>query len=103
MNKALFGIGVGILAGIIDVLPMIIQKLSWDANLSAFCMWVGVGFLVATSNLKINRVLKGVLIAYVAMAPIGVLVAWKEPVSLIPICIMTLLLGAGVGGIAGKD
>ena len=35
-NKIKIGIFFGIIAGIIDIIPMIIQKLTWDANLSAF-------------------------------------------------------------------
>jgi hypothetical protein len=35
MNKIVVGIIFGTVAGIIDVIPMLIQKLTWDANLSA--------------------------------------------------------------------
>ena len=40
MNRIAIGIVFGIIAGIIDVIPMVLQKLTWDANLSAFSMWV---------------------------------------------------------------
>jgi hypothetical protein len=35
MKKNLIGIGIGAIAGIIDVIPMIFMKLTWDANFSA--------------------------------------------------------------------
>lgn len=35
-KKMKIGIVVGIVAGIVDVIPMVLQNLTWDANLSAF-------------------------------------------------------------------
>ena len=54
-RKIIYGLLFGAAAGVIDVLPMIIQKLTWDADLSAFFMWVVVGFLIATTELKLKE------------------------------------------------
>jgi len=97
MNKMKIGLIFGTIAGIIDVTPMIIQGLTWDANLSAFSLWVVFGLLIATSNLKLPSVLKGVLISFLVLIPVAVLIAWQEPISLIPISIMTLILGSLLG------
>ena len=91
------GIGLGAVAGIIDVIPMIIQNLTWDANISAFLMWVVIGFLLSITELKINSVLKGILISYLVLMPAGILIGWKEPASLVPIIIMTTILGGALG------
>ena len=88
---------IGIAAGVIDLIPMIIQKLTWDANLSAFSFWVVTGFMVATSGLRINPVLKGVLLAVLCLLPTLFLIGWQNPLSLMPILVMTLILGALVG------
>lgn len=97
MKKIKIGLLFGIIAGVIDVIPMIIQNLTWDANLSAFTMWIVVGFLIATIDLKINSVIKGILIAFLVLLPSAVLIGWKEPVSLVPIAIMTTILGGLLG------
>ena len=97
MKKYKLGIFLGIVAGIIDILPMIAQKLTWDANLSAFSLWVVCGFLISSSNLKINGILKGVGISTLVLLPTAFLVGWKQPSALIPIMAMTLLLGSGLG------
>ncbi|MGI6342462.1 MAG: hypothetical protein ACOXZ9_05740 [Bacteroidales bacterium] len=97
MKKIKIGLLLGTVAGIIDVIPMIMQKLTWDANLSAFTMWVVVGFLIATVDLKINSILKGILIAFLALLPSAIFIAWREPISLIPIAIMTTILGGLLG------
>jgi len=97
LEKVKLGILLGILAGIIDLVPMIVQGLSWDANISAFLFWVVSGFLIATSNLKIKGALKGVLISFLVLLPSAVLIGWKEPISLVPIFGMTLIIGASFG------
>lgn len=91
------GILFGALAGFIDILPMLAQKLSWDADLSAFTMWVAVGFLISISDLKMNGILKGLLIALLVLLPTAILIGAKEPVSLVPITIMTIILGSAIG------
>ena len=97
MKKIKIGILLGFVAGIIDVIPMIMQKLTWDANISAFTMWIVVGFLIATIDLKINSIIKGILTAFLVLLPTAILIGWKEPVSLIPITIMTTILGGLLG------
>ncbi|NLT52541.1 MAG: hypothetical protein GXX85_16690 [Ignavibacteria bacterium] len=97
MNKIIIGLLFGIVAGIIDVIPMIIQKLTWDANLSALTMWIVVGFLISKVDLKMNPILKGILIALLVLLPSAILIGWKEPISLIPIAIMTTILGGLLG------
>ena len=96
-KKIKIGILLGVAAGIIDVIPMIIQNLTWDANISALAMWIVVGFLIATIDLNINSIIKGILTAFLVLLPTAILIGWKEPVSLIPITIMTIILGGLLG------
>ena len=91
------GIALGAVAGIIDVIPMILQDLTWDANISAFLMWVVIGFVLSITELKMNSILKGILISYLVLLPAAILIGWKEPVSLVPILIMTTILGGALG------
>ena len=91
------GIVLGIVAGVVDVIPMVLQNLTWDANLSAFVHWVVAGFMIATSNLKLSPVVKGLVISVLLLLPTAILVGWTEPMSLVPIGIMTLILGSSLG------
>jgi len=102
ISKIKIGIIFGIMAGIIDVIPMIFQKLTWDANISAFSLWVIAGFMISTSSLKINSVLKGILISFLLLTPSAVIIGWSQPISLIPIFIMTLILGGLLGYFVNK-
>jgi hypothetical protein len=99
MNKKnLIGLLIGLIAGIIDVIPMILQGLTWDANLSAFSMWIIIGYFMSVTTLKIKGVLKGLLISFLILIPSLFIIGWKEPKSLIPIFIMTIILG-GLSGL----
>jgi len=97
MKKTIIGIGLGAIAGIIDVIPMLIMKLTWDANISAFLMWVIIGFFISAIDIKINAILKGILISYLVLLPAAILIGWGDPKSLIPIIVMTTILGALLG------
>lgn len=102
MNKILLGLLLGCAAGVIDVLPMIMQKLPWSANLSAFFLWVVAGFMIATSSLQLPGVLKGLLISFMLILPVVFIVGSKNIKDLIPIVTMTLILGSLLGYFISK-
>ena len=97
MNRIQLGVLLGAIAGVIDVVPMLLQNLTWDANLSAFSFWVVAGLFIAVSEIKIRGALKGVTVSLVMFVPLAFIIGWKEPISLMPILVMTLLLGSLLG------
>lgn len=97
MKRFATGALIGLVAGVIDVVPMIAQGLPWSANASAFTMWIVVGALVGVSDLKLPAAVHGLVVSFLVLAPCAILIGAAEPVSLIPISVMTLLLGSGVG------
>ena len=98
MRKKIFvGVLLGMVAGVLDVIPMLLQGLTWDANLSAFFLWVVSGFMLSTSNLTIHPVLKGIIIPFMCLLPSTFIIGWNDPFSLLPIAIMTLILGTALG------
>lgn len=101
-HNIVIGLGLGIIAGILDVIPMVLQGLTWDANLSAFFLWVVSGFMLATSNLKLHSVPKGIVIAFLCLLPSVFIIGWNDPFSLVPIGVMTFILGALLGFAYGK-
>jgi len=101
-HKAKCGLFLGAAAGVIDVIPMIIQKLTWDANLSAFFFWVVCGCFIATTTINLRGMAKGIFISFLTLLPLAILIGWKEPFSLIPIFIMTFILGSLLGFVIDK-
>jgi hypothetical protein len=101
-NNIVVGLLLGIVMGVIDVIPMMLQGLTWDANLSAFFLWIVAGFMLATSDLKLRPILKGNVIAFLCLLPSVFIIGWHDPISLVPIGIMTLILGSVLGFSYGK-
>jgi len=117
MKRTIVGLSLGLVAGLIDLIPMLIQKLSWDANLSALSMWIIIGFFISNTDFKINSTvktimigaipdnsngkwnpfIKGAIISLLILIPAAVIIGWKEPLSLIPIIAMTTILGGLLG------
>lgn len=102
MKKTILGIVLGIIAGIIDIIPMLIQKLTWDANLSALSLWIVSGYLISVANIKLPSYLKGIFISFLILLPNLFIIGYKEPLSLIPIIIMTLILSSILGFLIEK-
>jgi hypothetical protein len=97
MRSIIIGISFGVLAGTFDLIPMLVQKLPWDADLSAFSMWVVVGFFISTSRLKLPAPLLGLVTSFLCLIPSAIIIGAKEPFTLVPITIMTAILGTGLG------
>ncbi len=97
MKKIKLGIILGIVAGIIDIIPMIFQGLTWDANLSAFTFWIAAGFFISTTKLYAKGAVKGVIISLIMLVPLAFIIGWQEPTILIPIIIMNVILGSLLG------
>lgn len=97
MKKMFISLGTGVCAGIIDTVPMLIQKIDAYATISAFVHWVVLGFIISYIKLQISAWLKGIIVAVVSALPIVVLVFEDDPQSVIPILGMSVILGAVVG------
>ena len=97
MSKLLIALLIGIIAGAIDVAPMIIQKLDKYANISAFFHWVALGIIISYVQMPIPAYLKGIAVSLLAVLPILVIVSKEDKKAIIPILLMSVILGAGVG------
>ncbi|MDD5750448.1 MAG: hypothetical protein PHU56_02250 [Candidatus Pacebacteria bacterium] len=97
MRKFLISVFIGILAGVVDVIPMIIQGLDWYSNISAFIFWIVTGVVIAYISLPIKAWLKGLMVAVISALPIMILVFAADAKSVIPMIIMSAVLGSLVG------
>lgn len=101
MNDFLIAAFIGIAAGIIDVIPMIIMKLEKVANISAFVHYFVLGLIIPFVNWGISAWLSGMIISFLVSVPVMIIVFPKDKKSLIPMTVFSLVLGAGIG-IAGN-
>jgi hypothetical protein len=100
MNNIFAALVIGIAAGTIDVIPMIIQKLNKTACISAFVHYLAMGFLIPFIQWNIAPGLKGIIIAVILSLPVMIIVGEKDKKALIPMIILAIILGAAIG-IAG--
>jgi len=100
--KKFIGVILGFIAGVIDIIPMIIQGLTWDANLSALSMWTVTGFIISRINMNVHPVLKGIIVSMLVLLPCAFLIGWNNPIALVPIVSMNLILGGLLGFFINK-
>jgi len=102
MKKYIIAVALGAVAGIIDVIPMLLQHLTWDANLSAFSLWVVSGLLISAVDFKMSAAVKGIFIAFLVLLPNAFIIGRHDPIALLPIGVMTLVLGGLLGFAVSK-
>lgn len=100
MNDFLIAIIIGLVAGLIDVTPMIIMKLEKAANISAFVHYFVLGLIIPFVGWDIAPWIKGIIISVLSALPVMIIVYPKNKKAIIPMIVFSLILGAGIG-IAG--
>jgi len=94
MNTILISIAIGIAAGLLDILPMVLQKQDRRAIISAFLQYFFVAIIIVNIDLfGLVWWIKGGLIALALALPIVVIVAEKDKKAAPIICGMAVVLG----------
>jgi len=102
MMKIFLTIIIGVIAGIIDIMPMIFQKLDRFSIISAFVQWVVAAFVIIYIQLGISSWSKGFIVAELMALPIVILVMKTDIKSVAPILVMSAILGSAIGFISDK-
>lgn len=98
ITTALF---IGLIAGLVDVIPMIIQKLDKTSCISAFIHYFALGTIIPFVDWDIEPWFKGMIISVIMSLPVMIVVYSKDKKAIAPMIIFALILGAGIG-IAGS-
>ncbi|MFH0893255.1 MAG: hypothetical protein V2A54_02365 [Bacteroidota bacterium] len=96
MNDIFIALLIGLAAGIIDVTPMIIQKLDKSANWSAFVHWVALGLIIPFVQWDIEPWLKGLILGELCTLPVMIIVFRQDKKAIIPMFLFSGILGTGV-------
>ncbi len=102
IKKIIISLIIGALAGIIDVIPGIIKKVDWHITLAGFTFWLTLGFVIAHVSLPLDNWLKGLLIASILAIPAIILMSATNPKTVVPMIILSIVLGSLVGFLTGK-
>ncbi len=98
MNTLLLSLFIGVIAGILDIIPMIIKKLPKSNCISAFLQYLFVSVIIINIDLpNIVWWLEGGLIAFMMAIPIVVLVAQGDKKAVPIILTNAIVLGTLIG------
>lgn len=98
MKELSFSILIGIIAGIVDIIPMIIQKLDKRAIISAFLQYFFVSIVIINISLpNIIWWLKGGLVSFALSLPVLVILPGSERKAIPVIALMSIIIGTMVG------
>lgn len=98
MRTFLLTLVVGMIAGAIDIAPMLKMKLDKHSIASAFTFYLIVPFIVYNTDLfGMPWWLSGGAIALLLEAPIIILIAKADTKSIVPVTAMSLVLGTLIG------
>ena len=102
MNNLLIAAIIGLAAGVIDVVPMLIQKLDKKDTLSAFLHYFVLGLIIPFIQWGTAPWLKGAIVALLTAIPIIVLIYPQDKKAIIPMIAFSVILGAGIGVAGAK-
>lgn len=89
---------IGVIAGILDILPMIKMKMDKYSITSAFVFYLVAAFIIANTNLVgVVWWLKGSIITLAMATPVIIIVAKEDKKSIVPISAMAVVLGTLIG------
>lgn len=102
MENILIAIIIGVIAGLIDALPMFIQKLDKVSCWSAFVHYFVLGLIIPFVGWEMLPWLKGIIISVLLGLPVMIIVYPKEKKAIIPMLVFAIVLGAGIGWAGAK-
>jgi hypothetical protein len=101
MDTLLLSVLIGIVAGIVDIIPMIVQKLDRRSIISAFLQYFFVSIVIVNINLPhVTWWLQGGLISAAFALPVVLILPAKDKKSIPVILTMAVIFGTLIG-IAG--
>ena len=101
-QKILASFAIGIMAGLIDITPGLIQGVDLYITLTGFSFWVVMGPTVAFISLPMKDWLKGLIVASLLAIPGTILMSAISPETVIPMIVVTIALGSLVGFLTGR-
>ena len=98
MDTLLLSVIIGIVAGMIDIIPMILQKLEKQATISAFLQYFFVSIIIVNIDLPhIAWWLQGGLISVALSLPVVCIIAMNDKKAVPIILTMAAILGTLIG------
>ncbi|MDR1149086.1 MAG: hypothetical protein LBK66_10690, partial [Spirochaetaceae bacterium] len=90
-------LSIGLIAAVIDTVPMILRKTDKFFVLSAFFTWIILGIFIPKINFVSISFLNGIIAAVLFVLPMTFLIYKLDPKGLPIVIATTIILGGGAG------
>ena len=99
ITKLLIALGIGIVAGAIDIIPMLNKPIPKFSLYYVFAQWVFIGLIIPFVSWPIDGWLRGLIIATLGMVPIAI-IAFSRNKKQVPMIIASAAVFGAVIGFA---
>jgi hypothetical protein len=97
MQKLFIALSIGLAAGILDIIPMLLKKAPMNVWIVPFVHWVVLGVLIAYIKMPLPAWAAGSTVAILSALPTLITYSQTKPHSVLPIAAISIVLGAVVG------
>ncbi|MBG0790768.1 MAG: hypothetical protein H0S80_09750 [Desulfovibrionaceae bacterium] len=102
MHKIIKALLLGLAAGILDVIPMIFQGVSWEAAVAVLLHWLGLGVIITFARMPLPNWASGTAIALLTGVPLAILAYPNDPKILAPVILYAMVLGGMLGYVSDR-
>ena len=97
MKSYLISLLIGLMADVVDTVPMILRKMDKYFIISAFFVWVVLGIFIPRIHFVSISFLNGIIVAVLFVLPMEFLIYKLDPKGLPIVIVTTIVLGGVVG------
>jgi hypothetical protein len=97
MSKLTITLLIGLAAGTLDVLPMVLGEGEWIGIASAYAHWLVTAVLISYTAMLLPPWLRGALIGALNAVPVLITYSHAKPSSVLPVLGSSIMLGGAVG------
>jgi hypothetical protein len=102
MSKLLVTLAIGLIAGLVDIAPMLLRGTDRIVLASVFMHWFVTTIFISYAVMPIPAPVKGALIGVLASLPILITYSAQHPERVLPIFAISIALGAAVGYLTSR-
>jgi hypothetical protein len=102
MSKLLATLVIGLIAGLVDIAPMILRGTDRIVLASVFTHWFVTTIFISYAVMPVPSLVKGALIGVLSSLPILITYSAQHPERVLPIFAISVGLGAAVGYLTSR-
>lgn len=102
MRKILKILIIGLIAGALDLIPLLFVSAPLFNMLSIVAFWLVTTYIILIAKITKNSILNGLILSILLMIPMALAVSATNPKDFVPMMSMAVLLGPIVGYAIGK-